>query len=101
MVVATRLIAGASSTTPDGDVCFPDEFSIVVGAFALGQVLNFGRLAYIADSYDELHPLHGAALAGNEPSVPPPPPGLLGADLEVLARQIWHDLGLNPVSDHH
>ena len=70
-------------------------------AFAPRQILNFGSLAYIADCYGELHPLHGAAPVGNGPSVPPPPPGLLGVDLEVLAGQIRCGPGPNPtVSDH-
>jgi hypothetical protein len=80
---ATRLIAGANGTTPDGGVCFPSEFFITVGAFTLGQVRNFWSLAYVADYYGELRPLEGAALAGNEPPMSPPPPCLLGADLEV------------------
>ena len=83
---ATHLVAEVSGTTPDGGVCFPDELSIVVGAFALGQVLNFGSLAYITDCYSELHPLHGAMPVGNELPAPPPLPGLLGADLNVLAH---------------
>jgi hypothetical protein len=58
----------------------------MASAFALGQVLNFGSLVYIADCYGELHPLHGAALVGNEPSMLPPPLGLLGVDLEVQAH---------------
>ena len=82
---ATRLVAGASGTTPDGSVRFPGEFSVLADAFAPGQVLNFGSLAYIVDCYDELRPLHGATPVGNEPPVPPPPLGLLGAHLEVLA----------------
>jgi hypothetical protein len=93
---ATRLIVRASSATPDGGVPFPDEFSVMAGAFALGQVLNFGSLAYIANCYGELHQLHEAVPASNEPSVLPPLPRLLGADLEVLAHQIWRGLGLNP-----
>ena len=97
---ATHLVAEVSGTTPDGGVCFPDELSIVVGAFALGQVLNFGSLIYIADCYGKLHSLHGAMPTGNEPPMSSPPPGLLGADLEVLARQIQCGLGPNPtVSD--
>jgi hypothetical protein len=57
-------------------------------AFAPCQVLNFGSLAYIANYYGELCPLHGAASVGNEPPVLSLPPGLLGADLEVLAHQM-------------
>ena len=53
-------------------------------AFALGQVLNFGSLAYIADYYGKLCPLHEAALVGNVPSTLPPLLGLQGADFEVL-----------------
>jgi len=33
---ATHLIAEASGTAPDGGVCFPSEFSIMIGTFALG-----------------------------------------------------------------
>jgi hypothetical protein len=98
---ATRLVAGASGTPPDGGVRFPGEFSATADAFTPSQVLNFGSLAYVADCYDELHPLHGATPVGSEPQTSPPPPGLLGADLEVLAQQIRCDLGPNPtVSDH-
>jgi hypothetical protein len=94
----TRLITGASSVATDSGVRFPGESSVAVGAFALVQVLNFGSLAYIADFYSELRPLHGAAPApGNKPPVSPPPPGLLGADLEVLAHQIRRGLSLNPI----
>jgi hypothetical protein len=57
----------------------------MTGAFALGKVPNFGSLAYVTDYYGELHPLHGAALVGNEPLASPPLLGLLEADLEVLA----------------
>jgi hypothetical protein len=88
VVGATHLVAGASGTTLDGSVCFPSEFFIIVGAFTPGHVLNFGSLAYIADCYGELCPLDRAALAGNEPPASPPPPGLLGVDLEFLAWQI-------------
>jgi hypothetical protein len=83
---ATHLIAEANGTTPDGGVRFPSKFFITAGAFALGQVLNFWSLAYVAEYYGELRPLEGAALAGNEPPASPPPPCLLGADLEFLAR---------------
>jgi hypothetical protein len=58
----------------------------MAGAFVSGQVLNFGSLAYIANCYGELRPLHGAASVGNEPPASSPPPGILGVDLEVLAR---------------
>ena len=84
MAGATRLIAGASGTTLDGGVRFPREF-IIVDAFAPGQVLNFGSLAYVTDCYSELRSLNGAASAGNELLAPPPPLGLLGVDLKVLA----------------
>ena len=99
---ATCLITGASGTTPDCGVCFPCVFFITTDAFAPGQVLNFGSLAYVTDYYTELCPLHEAVLAGNKPLVSPPLLGLLGADLEVLARQIRCGLGPNPtVPDHH
>jgi hypothetical protein len=83
---ATRLVTKASGTALDSGLRFPGEFSVVAGAFALGWVFNFGSLAYIADCYDELCPLHGVVPAGNEPSAPPPQPGLLGVDLEVLTH---------------
>jgi hypothetical protein len=82
---ATRLVTGASGTAPDGGARFPNEFFVTAGAFALGQVLNFGSLAYVTDCYDELRPLHGVAPVVSEPPASPTPPGLLGAYLEVLA----------------
>ena len=88
MVGATRLIAVASGTALDGGVCFPSEFSIASGAFALGQVLNFGSLAYVTDCYGELCPLNGAAPVGNELSAAAPLSGLLEADHKVLAQHI-------------
>jgi hypothetical protein len=94
---ATRHVTGASGTSLDGGIRFPGELSITTGAFAPGQVLNFGSLAYIADNHSELRLLHRAASVGNEPPASPPPPGLLGADLEVLAHQIRHALGENPI----
>jgi hypothetical protein len=93
---ATRLVAKTSGTTPDSGVRFPGEFFVMADAFALGQIFKFGSLAYVADCYGELCPLHGAASVGNEPLALPPPPGLLGANLEVLARMIRHGLGPNP-----
>jgi hypothetical protein len=98
---ATRLVTGASDTVPDDGVRFSSEFSVTVVAFALGQVLNFGRLVYATDCYGELRPLHGAAPVGNEPPASPPPPGLLGAYLEVLAHQIRCGLGPNPTVSYH
>jgi len=83
---ATHLIAGASSTTLDGGVCFPSEFSIVTGAYTLGQVLCFGSLVYIADCHSELRLLHGATPVGSEPSALPPLPGPSRADLKVLTQ---------------
>ena len=80
----TCLITRASGTALDGDVRFPDKFSITPGAFALGEVLNFGSLACITDCYGELLPLHGAAPVGNEPPASPPPLESSRADLEVL-----------------
>jgi hypothetical protein len=82
---ATRLDARVGGTTPDDNVRFPDKFSITVGAFALDQVLNFESLVYVVDCYGELHPLHEAMPVGSEPPVSPSLPGLLGADLEILA----------------
>ena len=82
---ATRLVARASDTTPDGGVRFPGEFSIATGTYTPGQVLRFGSLVYIADCHDELRLLHGATPVGSEPSASPPPPGPLRLDLKVLA----------------
>ena len=83
---ATCLVTRANGTAPDGGVCFLGEFFIIVDAFALGQVQNFGSLSYVADSYGELCLLHEATSVGNEPPTSSPLPGLLGADLEVLAH---------------
>ena len=97
---ATRLTTGASGVAPNGGVRLPSEFSIMADAFAPGQVLNFGSQAYIVDCYGELRSLDRAALVSGELPTPPPPLGLLGADLEVLAQQIQRSLGPSPtVSD--
>ena len=93
---ATYLITKASSVALDGGVQFPSKFSVIAGAFTSGQVFNFGNLAYVTNYYGELRPLHRATPAGSKPPVSPPPPRLLGADLEVLAYQIQHSLGPNP-----
>ena len=85
MAGATHLITGASGAALDDGVRFPGEFSIMTDAFAPCQLLNFGSLAYVTDCYSELGPLHGATPEGNEPPASPPPLGLLGTDLEVLA----------------
>jgi hypothetical protein len=62
---ATHLVAGAGGVAPDGGVCLPGEFSITAGAFALGQVLDFGSLD-IANCYDELRLVKGIEPADNE-----------------------------------
>ena len=98
---ATRLVARAGGTAPDSGVRFPDELSVTADAFAPGQVLNFGTLAYVADYYGELCPLHRAMPADIELLTLPPPLGLLGEDLEVLAHQIWHGPGPNPTMSYH
>jgi hypothetical protein len=67
VVGATRLVAGVSSIAPDASVHCPSELSVTTGAYAPGQVLHFGSLAYIADCHDELHLLHGATPAGDGP----------------------------------
>jgi hypothetical protein len=72
MAKTIHLVVEASGTALDGSVYFPCEFSIVASAFALGQVLNFGSLAYSADCYSELHPLHGVVPVGNRPPVSSP-----------------------------
>ena len=61
MAGATHVITGASGTTLDGGVHFPSKFFIIADAFALGHVLNFEFLAYIADCYGKLRLLNGAA----------------------------------------
>jgi hypothetical protein len=81
VVRATRLVAGAGSAAPEGGVRFFGEVATTAGAFILGQVLNFGSLAYIADCYSKLHPLMETMPADNESLASCPPPGLLGADL--------------------
>ena len=86
VILALRWLEPPTSSPEQAYVEFPGEFSITAGAFALGQVLNFGSLAYVADCYNELRQLHGAALASTEPPTSPTLLGLLGADLEVLAR---------------
>jgi hypothetical protein len=82
VVEATCLIAGASGATPDGGVCFPSEFFVMDGAFALGQDLNIRSLAYIADCCGELHPLNEATLADNDPRRRP----LCRASWEQISR---------------
>ena len=67
MARATCLITKATNTALDGGVHFPDEFSITADAFALGQVLNFGILAYVADCYGELCPLYGVLPVDSKP----------------------------------
>jgi hypothetical protein len=54
-----------------GGVRFLGEFSITPDAFALGEVLNFGSLAYVTNCYDELCPLHKVAPTGNKPPTCP------------------------------
>jgi hypothetical protein len=90
-----------AGTTPDGGIRYPSELFVTANAFALGQVLNFGTLAYITDCHSELHPLGRAALTSRELSVPPTLPGLLGADLKVLTLWIQHGLGPNPTMLDH
>ena len=82
VVGATRLVAEAGGAAPEGGVYFSGKIVVAAGAFVLGKVINFGSLDYVGDCYGELHPLKETAL--------------VGADLEVLARQIWLGLGPNP-----
>jgi hypothetical protein len=89
VVETTRLVVGASGASPNGDICFPSEFSITASTFALGQVLNFRSQAYVTDCNGELHQLKEAMLASNETPTLPPLPGLLGVDLEVHEQHIW------------
>ena len=83
---ATRLIAGAGGIALEGGVRFTDVVIITVSAFAPGQVLNFGSLAYVADCSGELHTLEETVSVGIESPASYPSSGLLGVDLEVLAR---------------
>jgi hypothetical protein len=101
MTKATRPIAAASGTTLDGGARFPNEFSIIVGAFAPSQVLNFRTLAYVANCYGELRLLHGATPAGIKPPVSPPSPGPSRTDLEVLAQQIRRSLQPDLTMSNH
>ena len=87
VVGATCLVARASSTTLDSGVHFPGK-SIIAGAFTLNLAFNIGNLGYVTDYYDKLCPLNGTMPAGNELPALPPPAGLLGVDLKVLAQQI-------------
>ena len=54
---AARLTAGTGNA---------DEVIIAVGAFVLGQVLNFGSLVYVIDCYGQIHPHMEAVLVDNE-----------------------------------
>jgi hypothetical protein len=40
---------------------FPGKFFVTADAFTLGQVLNFGSLAYVDDCYGKHHPRSEAA----------------------------------------
>jgi hypothetical protein len=76
---ATHLVAGASDISLDGGVRFLGEFSATPGAFASGQVLNFGSLAYIVDCHGKLHLLGGVAPASSKLLAPLIPSSPLGA----------------------
>jgi hypothetical protein len=73
IVGATRLITGASGIALDDGIRFPSEFSVAIGAYALGQVLRFGSLAYITDCHNELRLLqravHGITVVAFHPEV--------------------------------
>jgi hypothetical protein len=60
------------------------------------QLWEPGLHQYVVDYYGEIHPVKETALVDNESLVSSPWLGLLGADLEVLFRQTWLSLGLNP-----
>lgn len=84
MVKATSLIIGAGGIALEGGVHFFGEVIIAFGAFTLAK---FDR--------GELHPLKETVLVDKECLALYPSLGLLGANLEVLARQIWLGLGMN------
>lgn len=84
VVKATRLTGGAGGATLDGGVLRVLRHSWRLQSRSGPQL--FGSLAYVADCYDELHLLKEAKPVDNESLALSPPPGLLGADLEVLIR---------------
>ena len=90
MAGATRLIIGASDATIDGGIYFPNKFFITAGAFTLGQILNFGSLAYITDYHGELHLLNGDTPVDCVFLVLPLLLGSLRIDLKALAHQACH-----------
>jgi hypothetical protein len=63
----------------------PGGVVVATGAFAPGQVLNFGSTAYVTDYNGKHHPLEETVPVRNESPTSYPPLGLLGADIEVLA----------------
>lgn len=61
-------VARTCSVTMEGGVLFSSVVILASGAFALGQVLNFGSLAYVADYSGELHSLKETAPVENKSS---------------------------------
>jgi hypothetical protein len=86
MARATHLVVRVGSAALQGGFHFSDEVIISIGAFVLGQVLNFGSLAYVADYYGELQPLKETPSVDNRSLASCHLPSLLGVDLKVLAR---------------
>jgi hypothetical protein len=99
---ATRLIVGEGWVSLEGGIRFSGEVIIATGAFVLGQVPNFGSMAYIANHSGELHPLKETTSVNNTSSALYPKLDPLGADLKVLAWQIRFGLDPKPtVSERH
>jgi hypothetical protein len=46
VVRVNHLVDAASGAAPDDGICFTNEFFVKVGTFDVGQILNFGSLAF-------------------------------------------------------
>jgi hypothetical protein len=68
VATANHFTNRANDDTPEVGVCFSSEIAIIGGSFAPGQILNFGRLDYITDYNDELHPLKEILLEDESPA---------------------------------
>ena len=84
----TNSAVRAGGTAHEGSVHFSGEIISASGSFAPGQALSFGSLDYAADRNDELHIYEETLSEDNESPSSHPLLGLLGANLEVLTRQV-------------
>ena len=96
VVRATRLVTREGDIAQKAACASPVRSSLQPAPLPPGQDLNFGSLAYVVDYSGELHPLKEIMLGVNESLASYPLLGLLGADHEVLARQIRLGLVPNP-----